>query len=485
MPIDLPALRAALPIILRGWYRADFAPEPFTQSVYLTEYLQSDAALVPAETRREHVKAMVRAAMHNLQASNAEWARLLRDRYLKGTQRGQVTSDAVKEGRRGTTLSRVKHAQEQALDALARQIILLEETAARERVARITAGLDIGLGPQIFGQSECLAELLGALRDPRGRWVVSLEGIGGLGKTTLATAAVHHFIPEPDFVGILWVSARQVFFALSAGVRQELHRTAALTYPQLLVELARELDPDSASGRQSAEQVVRAHLKARPHLVVVDNLETVPDYQVLVPELVSLAGPSKFLLTSRARVQGTPEVYSIRLAELGERDIIDLVRATARAQDLQALAEESDETLKAIYAVVGGNPLAAKLVVGQAHVLGLDQLLAELGAARNRSADELFRYVYWHSWHTLSEPARAVLLAMPLLAAGGGQLDQIVQGTGLAQEVVLEALSELARHALVEVGGTARVRRYGVHRLTETFVTHEVLKWSPEPPPAS
>jgi hypothetical protein len=132
--------------------------------------------------------------------------------------------------------------------------------------------------------------------------------------------------------------------------------------------------------------------------------------------------------------------------------------------------------------VVGGNPLAAKLIVGQAYVLGLDQLLAELREARNRSADELFRFIYWHSWQALSAPARAVLLAMPLAAPGGGQLDQIVEATQLAENVVLAALAELARHALVEAGGTARVRRYRIHRLTETFLTHEVLKWSPDSP---
>jgi hypothetical protein len=479
MPIDLPSLRAALPAILRAWHRADFSPAPFAESVYLAERLQSDAALTPDETRREHVKAMIETAMRSLQTSHAESERLLRQRYLKGTQRGQVASAASK-GRGGTTLSRVKYAQEQALDVLARQIVLLEEIAGRERRERIEAWLDIELPPEMFGRVARQAELLTVLRDPHGHWVVSIEGLGGLGKTTLANAVVHAFISQADFAGIFWVSARQAYFALADGVRKELHRPAALTYPQLMVELAESLDLDRAGLGQNAEQVVRAHLKARPYLVVVDNLETAPDYQALVPELVKLAGPSRFLLTSRVRIQGTPEVYSLALEELSEQDIVDLVRATARAQDLPELADEPDDVLRAIYAVVGGNPLAAKLIVGQAYALGLDPLLAELHAARNRSADELFRFIYWHSWQALSAAGRAVLLAMPLVAPGGGRLDHIVEATQLEQGAVLSALAELTRHALVEIGGTARMRRYHIHRLTETFLTQEVLKWSPD-----
>ena len=41
----------------------------------------------------------------------------------------------------------------------------------------------------------------------------------------------------------------------------------------------------------------------------------------------------------------------------------------------------------------------------------------------------------------------------------------------------MDALRQLVALCLVNVMGTVDSRRYGIHRLTETFLLNEVLKW--------
>jgi len=65
--------------------------------------------------------------------------------------------------------------------------------------------------------------------------------------------------------------------------------------------------------------------------------------------------------------------------------------------------------------VVGGNPLALKLVVGQLCVLPLSQVLENLKQARGQTIDDLYTYIYWQAWHTLDETSQKVLLVMPLV----------------------------------------------------------------------
>ena len=144
---------------------------------------------------------------------------------------------------------------------------------------------------------------------------------------------------------------------------------------------------------------------------------------------------------------------------------------------LADLSAASDENLRPVHEVAGGNPLALKLLVGQMHTLSISQVVADLHQARGRRVEELYRYIYWRSWQLLSDGAKRLLTIMPLVAESGGRLEQIATLSELADVEMMEALQELVTLCLVNVMGTVEERRYGIHRLTETFLLNEVLKW--------
>ena len=102
----------------------------------------------------------------------------------------------------------------------------------------------------------------------------------------------------------------------------------ALTADALIAALAAQLLEGTGIpvpvATERALAALEGRLREAPHLIVVDNLETVTDVETLLPTLARLAGPSKFLLTSREAFTGQAEIYHFPVPELAERDAIAL-----------------------------------------------------------------------------------------------------------------------------------------------------------------
>jgi hypothetical protein len=470
--------RKQLPEMLKHWVDLDFDPDEWNEVLYLGENLGVYPAVAGAEMRRAAIKKMVSTALDALRARAPKPARLIAERYIEQARRKELASE-----RGQSSENPVKYEQRKALDGLARELARLEDEARRVRIRRIANRLEWEIPAQRFGQAHKEIEALAALRDHA---VVALVGMGGLGKTSLADALVRALSTRPDFADIVWASARTSYFEPADGHVHEAERVPVLNLEQLAVEIAGPLGIVDAHllAPQSCLAAVRERLKDKPILVVVDNLESIQNFGVLAPELLRLAGPSKFLLTSRQTVPGLAGVQIVRMDELSEVDVVTLVRHVAQQSGAADLAAAGDGDLRVVYRFTGGNPLAVKLIAGQAVWFPLQRLLEDLREARSASADELYRYVYWRSWRALSDAGRDLLRMMPLVAStNGADFDYLLAGSGLAEADARRALVELINASLVEKIGAVQAPRYRIHRLTETFLTREVLGWRPDDEP--
>jgi hypothetical protein len=218
-------------------------------------------------------------------------------------------------------------------------------------------------------------------------------------------------------------------------------------------------------------------LKQAAHLVVIDNLETVEDYLALLPTLRALANPTKFLLTSRHSLKSQPDVYCQPLSELSRADALAFLRHEGLVRGFPALAEAEEDQLASIYDVVGGNPLALKLVIGQIHILPLSRILEQLKQAKSKPEQDLYTYIYWRAWEALSPPGRQTLLSMPMASSRGMIFDHLARVSNLSSDSLSQAIAELARFSLLEIGGDLAQPRYRIHRLTETFLLTEIAHW--------
>jgi hypothetical protein len=320
----------------------------------------------------------------------------------------------------------------------------------------------------LLGMDQVLAHLLDWLNDPDGHWMISLDGMGGLGKTALAREAVGRVAETDRFADIAWLTVKPGFYTLHDSQQPD---PPALTCGQVLDAIASQLGGIDLGllSLPAKRDRVRDLLHARSYLVVLDNLETVMDCGPLPDWLWDMANPSKFLLTSRHWPESDISLSVLPLDQLAESDSLALIRHEARLRGLREVAEASDEALHPILAVTGGNPLAMKLVVGQLVSLPLNRVLAALETAQP-GIDPFYQYLYRASWDLLSAPAQHLLLHMVLLPDSGGTWEDLLTVSALSDEDLATAVVELTAHSLLQAAGLEE-KTYTIHPLTRHFVS--------------
>lgn len=369
------------------------------------------------------------------------------------------------------TVSRIQRAAIVRLAA----IIYERELEARGAQAQfLVAQLPPRSYSQLFGVEEGENRLLKHLLRSDGPGVVAIVGIGGIGKTALADAVTRRLAHGLLFEGVAWLRSEPQTMSGRSPSPQ-------FTFENMIAELASSLGLGDAAGTPEQRLArVRQVLKSQPHLVVIDNLESDAETAYLLDHLNDLASPSKFLLTTRARHASQTAVFYVELGELPLRDAKSLVTRHARDIGLPDLFQTDAESIQAIYDVTGGNPLALKLVVSLLDLLPLQRILTDLKNSRPGPIEDLYKHIYWQAWRILSQDARSLLQAMPLVGETGGLPEYLQIISKLPDSNFWPALQELRSRSLVEIRGTIQEKRYGVHRLTESFLRTEIINWPDE-----
>ncbi len=313
-------------------------------------------------------------------------------------------------------------------------------------------------------------------------FIISLKGIGGIGKTALADAAVRAYLAQqPTLADLVWISAKQEYLtpfgivasgvlntATDAGITPVAEQTQ-VRLETIFDELGLKLGLDEVVRLPLAHKIERlaATLRGAPHLVVIDNLEIVADFQRLVPWLMQLAAPTRFLLTSRRVVPALTQVRTLELAELDRAASLALIEHTASEKGVPKLDAAQ------VYALTGGNPLAVLLVVSQMQRLPPATVLAHV---RTGVVEEMYSFIYRNAWSALSEAAKELLLS---IQRAGDTADWLWLTTisDLSASQLRSALRELLDLSLVQPRHDGAAHTFAIHRLTSTFLRTEVLGW--------
>lgn len=297
--------------------------------------------------------------------------------------------------------------------------------------------------------------------------ITLLTGIGGIGKTAMTDGVVRRVIERGGYEHVVWV--RFVGQAMNGRSRQ-----ASEPITQLMGALAKlpHVDANSLPEAERNRRIMSA-LCETPHLIIFDNLEQVQDVEATLAHIPNYVQPSHFVITSRTLPPSQRSGYVITLPELDETTSLDLLRHEAAINNVERITARNDSELGQIVNLVGGNPLALKITVGMARFMPLDQLLTDLKKGQTTQSRDMYQNVYRVAWNSLSDDARSTLQGMVLAADSGVTADQLYSFAKVADNGRFwDAIEQLHNRHLLEM---RQEERYGIHRLTATFLQTDVL----------
>ena len=256
---------------------------------------------------------------------------------------------------------------------------------------------------------------------------ISVEGIGGVGKTSLVLEVAHRCLqirknsqPTPDsprFDAIIFISAKPQHFTTRGIVPRF---TQARTLRQIFRAIARTLDYSPHLSGNVDDQLeiilsgnlgtqlerIQASLARQTTLLIADNLETIEEQQEVFSFLHDLPSTVKAIVTSRERAQ--IEAASIRLAPLPQIEGLHFIQHQAQIKEI-SLSSEREQSL---YQGTGGIPAAMVYAIGQlANGYQFQDALPRLTLAEG----DFCRFYFEGSVKPLrSQPAHHVLMALAM-----------------------------------------------------------------------
>ena len=290
---------------------------------------------------------------------------------------------------------------------------------------------------------------------------VLISGVAGVGKTTLALAAANRCLDRSMFELVVFVSARRQTLT-PHGIAE---RTTAGIVTQLELTVGTLLGRKDILATQPEERrvLISAALAGRPTLLVVDNLETTPDPDLVLEYLLELPSHVKSIITSR----GIHRVELYRVVELRALTPHEATLLIALDAEDRGITLTEDD-IRHITDVAGGLPLAIEFAVGQISLgYSPDSVLEAMRDPKGALLLFLLEATFQIIRGTL---AHRLLLALALLPAAS-TLEAATQVIGLESDTPLieEAVVQLRRLNLVVVDG----HNLGLHQVTRAFARAE------------
>jgi tetratricopeptide (TPR) repeat protein len=340
----------------------------------------------------------------------------------------------------------------------------LESNRTQTRLRRIPHNLPPR--HEFIGRTEETHQIFDALRirSP----IVIVEGISGIGKTSLVLQAAYDCLmasrkssrlSTPTFKAIVWASARSRLLLLQ----------------DILDTIARTLDKQyilNLPNYDKYHEILRL-MRSIDMLLIIDNFESIHDNDVF-DFLNHLPEPSKCIVTTRtlALLDSFPTARRITLQGLKTRESYQLLSLEFSKAGIILPEIGSDKLLPSLIDATGGCPLAIQWAVGQVtqKAQGVETVITNLRGA----SGALFETIFGRSWSLLSNSGQKLLVLASLFTSASKAA--LEAASDLHGDDLQAAMDQLVLMRLVESNKrvTESDLRFTIHPLTRAYVANKI-----------
>ncbi len=293
---------------------------------------------------------------------------------------------------------------------------------------------------KFIGREKVYKEVINELKSHH--FIISIDGIGGVGKSTLALEIAYNVYKQKNFDSVLWFSAKREKFIFSQ-----------ITYidpefdnlDNLLERIAYEIKIENYDKfiKDNKIKIILKFLKENSTLLVLDNLETIEISEDFINFLAKINGKSKVLITSRKRLGQIERI--INLNPFNFDNTKEFVKEEIRARSY-LFPKPQKGSIKTIHNTVDGIPLAIKVLVGWVSSgLPLKQLKHKLKSSKEGILEFCFQETYNNH---LTEEAKLLFCIFSILPDDIID-DDIKACVDLEPEILDASINELINFSLI------------------------------------
>ncbi|SFM25674.1 Flp pilus assembly protein TadD, contains TPR repeats [Paenibacillus sp. 1_12] len=321
----------------------------------------------------------------------------------------------------------------------------------------------------LVGREEYKERVLQSLDSKNRWWITSIEGLGGVGKTALASEIVWELYKSNRFESIISVTAKN----------RELTPSKIMPLKPELVGIDSVVDAVLEANGFSEElklplneriEVVKQLLEMTESLIFLDNLETVDDSRVF-EFLKNLPNPTRALVTSRRQPETGED--RIKLEGLNTTNSRVLVNKLIEEYQIPYTVDEHDRDR--VTKISGGLPLAIIWLIGQIRLQNSTAFLSNINGEVPEIPEQILEFSFRNMFNLLSDDQRLILKLSALVPDESFNLEQYMHLTEWGRDRTNKAINGLVQSSFFIRNESETGSTFTVLPITASFAYQELM----------